>query len=65
MRTEDAGPPPARGPEHDHELLGLGRLRRHAWIDHLVRAAVQYLERHGDHYAAAITYFSVSRSSRC
>ena len=60
MRTEDAGPsPPARGPEHDRELLGLGRLRRHAWIDHLVRAAVQYLERHGDHYAAAITYFSV------
>jgi membrane protein len=60
VTTEDAGPsPPARGPEHDRELLGLGRLRRHAWIDHLVRAAVQYLERHGDHYAAAITYFSV------
>lgn len=38
----------------------LDRLRRrHGWIDHLVRAAWQYLERHGDHYAAAITYFSV------
>src|SRR4051812_40613080 len=36
-----------------------GLRRRHAWIDHLVRAAAQYLERHGDHYAAAITYFSV------
>jgi membrane protein len=60
VRTEDAGPPtPAPGRETDRELLGLGRLRRHAWIDHLVRAAVQYLERHGDHYAAAITYFSV------
>jgi membrane protein len=33
--------------------------RRYGWIDHLVRAAWQYLERHGDHYAAAITYFSV------
>jgi membrane protein len=38
----------------------LDRLRRrHGWIDHLVRAALQYLERHGDHYAAAVTYFSV------
>jgi membrane protein len=36
-----------------------GLRRRHGWIDHLVRAAMQYLERHGDHYAAAITYFSV------
>lgn len=37
----------------------LDGLRRRPGIDHLVRAAVQYLERHGDHYAAAITYFSV------
>ncbi|HEY2223734.1 YhjD/YihY/BrkB family envelope integrity protein [Actinomycetospora sp.] len=38
----------------------LDRLRRrHGWIDHLVRAATSYLESHGDHYAAAITYFSV------
>jgi membrane protein len=32
---------------------------RYAWLDHLVRAAARYTERHGDHYAAAITYFSV------
>jgi len=32
---------------------------RHGWLDHLVRAGARYTERHGDHYAAAITYFSV------
>jgi membrane protein len=32
---------------------------RHEWLDHLVRAGGRYTERHGDHYAAAITYFSV------
>lgn len=38
----------------------LDRLRRrHGWIDHLVRAGLHYLAHHGDHYAAAITYFSV------
>jgi membrane protein len=38
----------------------LERLRgRHEWLDHLVRAGVRYTERHGDHYAAAITFFSV------
>ncbi len=36
------------------------RLRaRYRWLDHLVRAGVRYTERHGDHYAAAITFFSV------
>lgn len=36
------------------------RLRaRHSWIDHLVRAGERYTARHGDHYAAAITFFSV------
>jgi membrane protein len=29
------------------------------WLDHLVRAGTRYTEHHGDHYAAAITYFSV------
>ena len=29
------------------------------WLDHLVRAGTRYTENHGDHYAAAITYFSV------
>lgn len=38
----------------------LDRLRaRWPWLDHLVRAAARYRERHGDHYAAAITFFSV------
>lgn len=36
------------------------RLRaRYDWLDHLVRAGARYTERHGDHYAAAVTYFSV------
>ncbi|MGI5125780.1 inner membrane protein YhjD [Pseudonocardia sp. CA-107938] len=36
------------------------RLRdRHLWLDHMVRAGERYTERHGDHYAGAITYFSV------
>lgn len=38
----------------------LAELRKqHEWLDHLVRAGGRYTERHGDHYAAAITYFSV------
>ena len=32
---------------------------RYEWLDHLVRAGTRYTERHGDHYAGAITYFSV------
>ena len=32
---------------------------QHAWLDHLVRAGERYTETHGNHYAAAITYFSV------
>ncbi|MGO1050863.1 inner membrane protein YhjD [Crossiella sp. CA198] len=37
-----------------------GRQReRFPWLDHLVRAGGRYQERYGDHYAAAITYFSV------
>lgn len=36
------------------------RLRqRYGWLDHLVRAGVRYTDNHGDHYAAAIAYFSV------
>jgi membrane protein len=38
----------------------LAQLReRHQWLDHLLRAGTRYTERHGDHYAAAITFFSV------
>jgi membrane protein len=33
--------------------------RRHEWLDHLLRAAQSYNTNHGDHYAGAITYFSV------
>ncbi len=32
---------------------------RHEWLDHVLRAGTRYTERHGDHYAAAVTYFSV------
>lgn len=32
---------------------------RYEWLDHLARAGTRYTERHGDHYAAAITFFSV------
>ena len=32
---------------------------KYAWLDHLVRAGTRYTERHGDHYAAAVTFFSV------
>jgi membrane protein len=38
----------------------LTKLReRYEWLDHLVRAATRYNARNGNHYAAAITYFSV------
>jgi len=37
----------------------LQRIRRRPGIAHLVRAAGRYQDRYGDHYAAAITYFSV------
>ena len=33
--------------------------RQRPWLDHLVRAGSAYSERNGNHYAAAITYFSV------
>jgi membrane protein len=38
----------------------LDRLRaKYHWLDHLIKAGGRYTERHGDHYAAAITFFSV------
>ena len=33
--------------------------QRYPWLDHLLRAAQSYCDHHGDHYAAAITFFSV------
>jgi len=46
--------------EKDAQPSLLERYRaRYPWLDHLVRAGQRYTERHGDHYAAAVTYFSV------
>lgn len=43
----------------DKEKL-LPRLRRrYPWLDHLIRANESFGEHYGNHYAAAITYFSV------
>ena len=40
-----------------------GRIRtlrdRHAWLDHLLRASARYVAQRGNHFAAAITFFSV------
>jgi len=45
--------------EEDKQSL-LVRLRdRHAWLDHILRAGERYVHQYGDHYAAAITYYSV------
>ncbi|MET8853846.1 inner membrane protein YhjD [Amycolatopsis sp. NPDC004625] len=33
--------------------------RKYPWLDHLIRANDAFTERYGNHYAAAITYFSV------
>jgi membrane protein len=38
----------------------VGALRsRHEWLDHLVRAGARYVEQRGNHFAAAITFFSI------
>ena len=55
--TEDRG---GRVSEQPNRLSVLARFRsRHAGFDHLVRAGERYTETHGNHYAAAITYFSI------
>jgi membrane protein len=52
VATEDAKSP-------EKEKL-LPRLRRkYAWLDHVIRANDAFTEHYGNHYAAAITYFSV------
>lgn len=43
----------------DKESFLAKQRRRRPWLDHLVRAGEKYTERYGNHYAAAITYFSV------
>jgi membrane protein len=38
----------------------IGRLRaRYPWLDHVIRANESYGDHYGNHYAAAVTYFSV------
>ena len=32
---------------------------RHGWLDHLFRAGARYVEQRGNHFAAAVTFFSV------
>ena len=50
----------AGGRKDDAKPTKLEQLRaRYPWLDHLVRAAARYTDHHGDHYAAAITYFSI------
>lgn len=52
-KAAEAGAKPA-------EPTKIEQLRaRYEWVDHLIRAGARYTERHGDHYAAAVTYFSV------
>jgi membrane protein len=56
--TSVAADPAAEG--KPAEPSRLDRLRaRYRWLDHIVRAGARYTERHGDHYAAAVTFFSV------
>ena len=44
----------------DAKPTKLEQLRaRYPWLDHLVRAGARYTDHHGDHYAAAITFFSI------
>ncbi|MGH3871633.1 MAG: inner membrane protein YhjD [Pseudonocardiaceae bacterium] len=50
-----AGP---QQPDAEPGLLQRYRLR-YPWLDRLVRAGQSYTVQHGDHYAAAITFFSV------
>lgn len=43
----------------DKESFLTRQRAKRPWLDHLVRAGEAYTERYGNHYAAAITYFSV------
>lgn len=46
--------------DRDAEPSRLEQLRaRYGWLDHLIRAGARYTDHHGDHYAAAITFFSI------
>jgi membrane protein len=43
----------------DNESFLTRQRAKRPWLDHLVRSGETYSERNGDHYAAAVTYFSV------
>ncbi|MCT2586117.1 inner membrane protein YhjD [Actinophytocola sp. S1-96] len=43
----------------DNESFLTRQRAKRPWLDHLVRAKDAFTERYGNHYAAAITYFSV------
>ncbi|GAB3436948.1 inner membrane protein YhjD [Actinophytocola sediminis] len=43
----------------DNESFLTRQRAKRPWLDHLVRAGMAFSERNGNHYAAAITYFSV------
>jgi membrane protein len=43
----------------DNESFLARQRGKRPWLDHLVRAGESYTEQYGNHYAAAITYFSV------
>ncbi len=59
-RDDEVRTKAASTPEKPAVPSRIERLRaRYGWLDHLLRAGGRYTERHGDHYAAAITYFSV------
>ena len=51
------GKKPAEGADKPSKLEQFRA--RYQWLDHLIKAGARYTERHGDHYAAAITFFSV------
>jgi len=44
----------------DHVRATTARLRaRHEWLDHLSRTGERYFQQRGNHFAAAVTFFSV------
>ena len=48
------------GKDDDAKPSKLEQLRaRYPWLDHLIRAGARYTDHHGDHYAAAVTFFSI------
>lgn len=58
--TNTAAPPQRATESGAAEPTRFEQLReQYPWFDHLVRAGARYTEKHGDHYAGAITYFSI------